>query len=296
MVNILNLELLSIIQLIIEIIIFLLLMQIGKYISKKLKNSSIRILNINEYFPEEEIHSLKQIFFLIMMGLFFINILYSLVCIDSDLIYLSIFDIVLSLYLAIHLDRSSWKNKILLVLLVPYGSLTYIVFGSTLVGLIDLIHVPIFIYFIKVYFDKFREYTESNGLGIAVILLFAIVFISFLATQVAENVNPLDALVMVSNAFTSNGYAVLGHTIPGKINSLVLVWGGYLLSGVGTATLTGAILMAHFNRRLDNVNKKLDNLEELIKKKQTRKSIRFLVRELCGTTLLSKFHYPIRTL
>ena len=71
---------------------------------------------------------------------------------------------------------------------------------------------------------------------------------------------------MVSNAFTSNGYAVLGHTIPGKINSLVLVWGGYLLSGVGTATLTGAILMAHFNRRLDDVNEKLDNLEELIKK------------------------------
>ena len=158
------------------------------------------------------------------------------------------------------------KNKIILILLIPYGSLTYIVFGSSLVGLIDLIHVPIFIYFIKVYFDKFREYTESNGLGITVILLFTIIFISFLATQITENVNPLDSLVMVSNAFTSNGYAVLGHTIPGKINSLVLVWGGYLLSGVGTATLTGAILMAHFNRRLDDVNEKLDNLEELIKK------------------------------
>ena len=264
--NIINFELFSIFQLIIEIIIFLILMEIGKYISKKLKNSTIRILNINEYFPDEEIHSLRQIFFLIMMGLFFINIIYSLVCIDSDLIYLSIFDIVLSLYLAIKLDKSSLKNKIILILLIPYGSLTYIVFGSSLVGLIDLIHVPIFIYFIKVYFDKFREYTESNGLGLTVILLFTIIFISFLATQITENVNPLDSLVMVSNAFTSNGYAVLGHTIPGKINSLVLVWGGYLLSGVGTATLTGAILMAHFNRRLDDVNEKLDNLEELIKK------------------------------
>ena len=115
----------------------------------------------------------------------------------------------------------------------------------------------------------FRKYFFSYlyiVLGITVILLFTIIFISFLATQITENVNPLDSLVMVSNAFTSNGYAVLGHTIPGKINSLVLVWGGYLLSGVGTATLTGAILMAHFNRRLDDVNEKLDNLEELIKK------------------------------
>ena len=65
--NIINFELFSIFQLIIEIIIFLILMEIGKYISKKLKNSTIRILNINEYFPDEEIHSLRQIFFLIMM-------------------------------------------------------------------------------------------------------------------------------------------------------------------------------------------------------------------------------------
>ena len=77
--------------------------------------------------------------------------------------------------------------------------------------------------------------------------------------MVVEGVNPLDSLVMVSNAFTSNGYAVLGKTIPGKINSLFLVWSGYLISGVGTATLTAAILTRHFNR-------KFDKLEELIKK------------------------------
>lgn len=256
---------LPILKLISEIIIFLLLMVVGEFIFKKLKDTDIKVLNINEYFPEEEIHNLRQIFFLIMMGLCFINILYSLVYITSDQIYMAIFDIVISLYLASTLDKSSLKNKILLILLVPYGSLTYIVFGNTLVGLIDLIHIPIFIYFIKVYFDKFREYTESNGLGIAVILLFTIIFISFLSTQVAENVNPLDALVMVSNAFTSNGYAVLGKSIPGKINSLLLVWGGYLLSGVGTATLTGAILMVHFNKRLDDINEKIDKLENLIK-------------------------------
>ena len=151
-----------------------------------------------------------------MMGLFFINILYSLVFIEGDIIYFAIFDIVLSLYLAIELDKSSMKNKILLMLLIPYGSLTFILFGNSLIGFIDLIHIPVFIYFIKVYFDKFREYTLSNGLGITIILLFTLIFVSFLLTQITEDVNPLDSLVMVSNAFTSNGYAILGKSILGN--------------------------------------------------------------------------------
>ena len=80
---------------------------------------------------------------------------------------------------------------------------------------------------------------------------------------------------MVSNAFTSNGYAVLGSYIIGKINSVFLVWGGYLLSGVGTATLTAAILKKHHDvknkelyDKIDNLDKKIDNLEELIKNKE----------------------------
>ena len=63
---------------------------------------------------------------------------------------------------------------------------------------------------------------------------------------------------MVSNAFTSNGYAVLGDSPIGKLNSLFLVWGGYILSGVGTATLTTALLSRHFNKRFEE-------LEEMIK-------------------------------
>lgn len=257
----------------VEIIIFMVLMIVGHAIHKNLiKGSSIRLLNMEEYLPKEEIHSLRQVFYLIMMGLLFADVLYSLVFWNHDIFYLAIFDIFLSLYVASTMDKSSLKNKILLILLVPFGSLTYIVIGNSLVGIVDFIHVPILIYFIKVYYDKFREYTRSNGLGIAVILLFTIIFISFLCTQLSEGVNPLDSLVMVSNAFTSNGYAVLGKTISGKINSIILVWGGYVLSGVGTATLTAAILKTHFNskleesdRKLEEYNKKLDNLEVLIK-------------------------------
>lgn len=248
----------------IEIVIFIFLMYLGKFIIDRLKAHNIKILNLEEYFPEEEIHSLRQIFFLIMMGLFFMNILYTLL--NKDLVHLAIFDILIALYLAITLDTSSVKNKILLILIVPYGSLSYIVYGSTVSSFVDLIHIPVFLYFMYVYYEKFREYTKSNGLGIAVILLFSIIFISFFVTQIVENVNPLDSLVMVSNAFTSNGYAILGKTIAGKLNSIILVWSGYLLSSVGTATLTAGILIRRFNKRLDESDKKIDELKELIEK------------------------------
>ena len=64
---------------------------------------------------------------------------------------------------------------------------------------------------------------------------------------------------MTSNAFTSNGYAVLGNSSVGKLNSLILVWSGFILSGVATATLTVAIVMKR-------VNNDFDRLEELVKK------------------------------
>ena len=90
-------------------------------------------------------------------------------------------------------------------------------------------------------------------------LLFLIVFVSFFITIVVEGVSPIDSIAMVSNAFTSNGYAILGSTGFGKLNAIFLVWSGFILSGVGTATLTVAIVMSH-------VNDKFDHLEDLVKK------------------------------
>lgn len=178
---------------------------------------------------------------------------------DGDLIYFAIFDILLSVFIASTIKRESNWDKLLVILLVPYGSLCYVFFRFQPIALLDFIHIPVFLYMVKYYYDKFREYTQTNSLGVTIVLLFAIIFISFLVTVTVESGNPLDSLVMVSNAFTSNGYAVLGSTIPGKINSIFLVWSGYIISGVGTATLTVAILTKYFNKRLDE-------LEELIKK------------------------------
>ena len=151
-------------------------------------------------------------------------------------------------------------------LLIPNEAIAFFVFGAHEVFIpIYALHVLIYAYLMKVYFDKFRQYTETNSLGITIILLFTIVFFSFIVTTIAENVNPLNALVMVSNAFTSNGYAILGNTGVGKLTAILLVWGGYVISGVGTATLAATIILKNQKKREKELNKRLDELESLIK-------------------------------
>lgn len=253
-------------EFLISILIFSILFAVGKFVYNKLKNNNSRFLNPEEYFPEEELQTLRQVYYLIMMLIFFIFILYIAVSQGKDLVPIAILQVILSLYIAITLDYSNWKNKILFFLLIPFETIAFVVFNEAIViWPIYVMHILVYIYFIKVYFDKFRKYTETNRLGITIILLFTIVFVSFVITLFVEGVEPLDAIVMVSNAFTSNGYAILGSSGMGKLTSLLLVWGGYIISGVGTATLTAAILLRHNQKREKELNKRLDELESLIK-------------------------------
>ncbi len=256
----------SILELIMEVVIFFVLVTVGTFVYNKVMARFGESLSLREALPEDEIHTLKQVFYLIVMSLAFVDILYSVTLTVDAVYYFVMFDIALSLFLAITLDKSSLKGKFILLLLVPYDSINRLLFNFMLVSWIDGIHILIFIYFVKLYYDKFREYTESNSLGITILVLYVIVFVSFIMTQLVEGVNPLDSLVMVSNAFTSNGYAILGSTIPGKINAIILVWGGYILSGVGTATLAAAIIMKHFNSKFQDMEKSNEELKESIKK------------------------------
>ena len=253
-------------ELIVPNLIFMILIVVGRGIYKIVATSRSRVFNPVEYFPEEELETLKQVYYLIMMFIFFIFIIYIMLQSENDIQPMIGLQIIISTYIALTLDYSSWKNKLLFFLLVPYEGIILILHDQALVVWpIYLIHILVYVYFIKQYFDKFRQYTETNGLGITIILLFSIIFFSFISTILAEGVTPLNAMVMVSNAFTSNGYAVLGSTGIGKLNSLLLVWGGYIISGVGTATLTAAIILKHHHKQDEELNKRLDELESLIK-------------------------------
>ena len=266
-----GMEVLNIVcELVIPILIFGLLFAVGKYIyNTKLANNNSRLLNPKEYLPVEELETLKQVYYLVIMLIFFIFIIYIMIVEGKEIFPIAILQIILSLYIALTLDYDSWNNKILFFLLVPYESIMLIITNQYLtLWPIYVIHIFVYAYFIKVYFDKFRHYTKTNGLGITIILLFTVVVVSFIITILAEGVEPLNSMVMVSNAFTSNGYAVLGQSGIGKLNSLLLVWSGYILSGVGTATLTATILMKHNQKREKELNKRLDELESLIKNNQ----------------------------
>lgn len=247
--------------------IFFALFYISRFIANKLKNNSYfessRFFNPKEYLPEEELSSIRQLGYLIMILILIIFILYSFISWQKDLFYMVFLDIIVSLYLAVKFEGSSSKNRILLFSLVPFGSIAYLLFSFSLLGILDWVHIVAYLYFIKQYYHKFVEFTENNSLGITIIFLFLIIFISFFFTILVEGVSPLDSINMVSNAFTSNGYTILGSSGWGKINAIFLVWSGFILSGVGTATLTVAIVMRQ-------VNSKFDRLEELARKNKKK--------------------------
>lgn len=228
-----------------------------------LRNSTLntsKFLSLKNYLPDEEAQTIKQLYYLIMIIIFVFIILYSIFGWTSGRHVIIVIDIVFSIYLAYEMDKRSVQRKFLFFFLIPFGSISSVILGGYLPFIfLDLLHCLSYLYMIKVYYKKFQDYTQTNGLGIAIMLLYLIIFVSFFITIVVENVSPLDSMVMVSNAFTSNGYAILGSSGIGKVDSIILVWGGFLLSGVGSATLAVAII-----RR--NLSKRFDHLEELIKK------------------------------
>ena len=258
----------SIFQILVAMGIFAALAYIAKYIVTKgrlmARFKKSKLSNPQEYFPSEEVFLLKQVFYLMVILVIIMICLYLTFDWDEGFYFAYLLDIVVSLYLALKMDKDSLKDKVLLFLLIPFGSITGILFGDSIVFLLDLTHIIGYLYFIKVYFRKFVEYTENNGLGITIILLFSIILISFLFTIVVENVSPMDSITMVSNAFTSNSFDASGKNIIGKINSLILAWSGFILSGVGTATLAVSIVNEYVNRQFAEI-------KDLVKKKKEEK-------------------------
>ncbi len=255
-------------QFLVAIGIFAFLVYSCKYIVNRFKTNSklnnSKFSDPQEYFPSEELLLLKQVFYLIMIMIFIMLCLYLIFDWDEGFYFIYILDIIVSLYLTINIPKDSLKEKIIIALLIPLSSIVGILFGDSVLAIYDLFHIFGYLYFIKVYYRKFVEYTENNGLGISIILLIGILLVSFLFTLLAENVSPMDSMTMVSNAFTSNSFEASGKNIFGKINSLVLAWSGFILSGVGTATLAASIVNEYVTRQFDE-------LKDLIKKQKEEK-------------------------
>ena len=256
-------------QIIVSIGIFLILCFLGEQLKKLVKKYSLKLLNPNEFFPDEEILSLKQVNYLLLILVIYvciINVFYEIFYTVSPEILLinSIIDIFVSLYVVMTFYDSSKRSKILILFLMPLASISTIIFGGTLLEFWDFIRIPALLYVVVYSYRKFLEFTEENNLEKLILLLVSIIFTCLLFTILLENQNPINSLAMVSNAFTSNGYAILGDSVGGVLTSTLLVWSGYIISGVATATLAAAIVNRNSKKKYKNLEEKIDNLEKLL--------------------------------
>lgn len=107
-------------QIVVSIIISYILIYISYLLINKLSNTSIRFLNPTEYFPKEEVDTLKQVYYLVLIfiilflitNFFFDNGIIRVN--DSELYNLNaVLDILVTSYLAAFIYRDkSLKNHI----------------------------------------------------------------------------------------------------------------------------------------------------------------------------------------
>lgn len=261
------------ITILISALIFLVLcVIIGKLKDTVLKHNK-RILDMEEYFPLEEILSFKQLYYLIIIMIiyfcimnFFFNVFYN---ISAELFLVnSIIDILFSVYIAVSYYDGSTKSKILCIFLMPLASLSSIMFGRSIILFWDFLRIPTLLYMVVHYYHRFREFTKENGLDKLILILVSVIYFTMVITVIVENENPLYSLTMVTNAFTSNGYAVLGKSSVGALTQTLLAWSGYILGGIGTATLAAAIIQRNSKKKYEKLEEKIDNLERIINENQ----------------------------
>ena len=175
--------------LVIELLIFLLLVQGLSYVIKFFRNKrDNRLFKASEYIPEEEFHSIKQVYYLSIMTLALINILIIIVLGVDDTSYLVLFEIFISIILIEGMPRESLKDKIILVTLIPFSSMMFILTDMEVVFYLDLVRIFGLFYASMYYYRCFKDYTETNSLGITTLLLFAIIFVSLFFTTATVNI------------------------------------------------------------------------------------------------------------
>ena len=235
-----------------------------------------------KFLPKDEIHSLKQVFYIGMVIIGVLSIVLNFYYGTYFWIETSVLDIIFSFtaILVILAEKPSYIRIIPLTLLVPLNSFYYLIYRNTtsLFYFSNIIHIIIIVYAMIFFVYEFKKHTKNNNLGLTIILLMTIVSVSLFLTMFFEGTSVLDGLAMVTNAFTSNGYTVLGTSTVGKIDSLFLTWGGFILSGVGTATLTAAILSKTFDTRLNSLKNEFDEYKE--ENKKLKMEIKKLIEKL----------------
>jgi hypothetical protein len=176
----------------------------------------------------------------------------------------SIIDIIFSACIALNYYDGSTRSKILFIFLIPISSMSYFMFGESPIRYLDFIRIPALLYLVVHYYNKFTAHTKENHLDKLILILVSIVYFCLIFTMVVENQTPINALGMVSNAFTSNSYVVTGNSTVGVMISTFLGWSGYIISGIATASLAAAIVLRGVNKKFDRIENKQDDFERMM--------------------------------
>lgn len=226
------------------------------------------------FLPRDELVYLKQIFYLVMGSFSLLSLITLYLGVEYNYVDICYLDIILSFISIIYIADKRKFNFILAILMIPTRSVIWLlgihdmnviaIFAFLLIHIVAMILAAIF------FFKRFLKYTKSNNLGYTVLIFIGILSIGLLVTAFFEDTTLLDSVVMISNAFTSNGYTVLGKSFGGKVVSILLVWGGYLLSGVGTATLAAAIITTYLRGKITDQEHKINELSDELKSKDEK--------------------------
>lgn len=146
-----------VLQIGVSVIISAILVYLLSWTIDKLKDRQNRVLNPTEYFPEEEIQTLKQVYYLILVLLIVMSI--TNFFFDNDIIFSnspeyyvfhSILDIVLSIYIITIRYREDFnRNKIVILFMLPIASIAYLIFGGSYIEYWDFMRIPVMLYVIK---------------------------------------------------------------------------------------------------------------------------------------------------
>lgn len=131
-----------------------------------------------------------QVYYLIIILLIYIcimNFFFNNFGISRELVYFnSLIDIVFSVFLVTIYYDGSRRSKIISIFLMPLVSISDILFGGSLIRYWDFIRIPVLLYLVVFFYNKFVDYTERNNLGKMILILLSIIYTGIILTIILK--------------------------------------------------------------------------------------------------------------
>lgn len=158
-----------IIQIIISFVVFILLCFIVAGLKKFILNH-VGCFDLKEFFPQEELLTYKQLYYLIIIVIIYFCIMYFFINkLNSPnfeiIIISSVTDIIFSVYVTIDFYDGSTKSKIISIFLIPLASISFLLFGESMITYWDFIRIPALLFLVVHYYKKFSIHTKKKLFG-----------------------------------------------------------------------------------------------------------------------------------